>query len=117
MKYIRTKNDISIIETTLTDNKELFDYLLQFSNYKDNLIKVSDNIEELFECVVYDCLPRPHQSPYHKHEIGDVESLEWNKKPERFENIYGAIYTDKGIIYKAKMKGVSPNGEIEWELL
>jgi hypothetical protein len=31
--------------------------------------------------------------------------------------IYGAIWTDKGLIYVAKMKGILPNGEIDWELL
>ena len=30
---------------------------------------------------------------------------------------YGAIWTDKGLIYVAKMEGVLPNGEIDWELL
>ena len=31
--------------------------------------------------------------------------------------LYGAIWTDKGLIYVAKMKGVLPNGEVDWELL
>jgi len=31
--------------------------------------------------------------------------------------IYGAIWTEWGLKYAAKMKGVLPNGEIDWELL
>ena len=30
---------------------------------------------------------------------------------------FGAIWTDKGLIYVAEMKGILPNGEIDWELL
>lgn len=37
----------------------------------------------------------------------------WNNKG----NIYGAIWTNKGLIYITKMKGILPNGEIDWELL
>lgn len=32
-------------------------------------------------------------------------------------DIRGAIWTNKGLIYRAKMKGILPNGEIDWELL
>ena len=39
------------------------------------------------------------------------------KKCDKDTIIYGAIWTDKGLIYVAKMKGILPNGEIDWELL
>lgn len=36
----------------------------------------------------------------------------------KFEGcIKGAIWTDKGLIYVAKMNGILPSGEIDWELL
>ncbi len=31
--------------------------------------------------------------------------------------VYGGILTNKGLIYVARLKGVLPNGEIDWELL
>ena len=102
MKYIRTKTKIETIETKL-DNKELFDYLKQFDNYKDDLIKVADTIEEL--CDLIFCWQGKQWGFFMPIELEMINKEKWDK-------IYGAIFTDKGLIYVAKM-----NDEGELELL
>lgn len=132
-KYIRTKTEIKKIETTL-NNKELFDYLLQFSNYKDNLITVADTIEELCDEFVY------KNELYKTIKLIQGETLTtilgkslkqddkvrlsngkfnpyWQEythktllKEEWVKGVYGAIFTDKGLIYVAKM---NDKGELE----
>lgn len=54
-------------------------------------------------------------------EIGEDDFVIFDRKYRKEDlehyDYYGAIWTDKGLIYKAKMKGVLPNGEIDWALL
>lgn len=45
----------------------------------------------------------------------DFEELTHEEAVEKFDMFYGAIWTDEGLIYKVKLKGVLPNGEIDWE--
>lgn len=113
-KYIRIKTKIEEIKTTLS-NKELFDYLKQFDNYKDDLIKVADTIEELCdEFVDID------NHDYYKiaHTNGLTLAL---SKTRRFMGHYdirlkeigqimGAIWTEWGLKYVAKM---NKKGEME----
>lgn len=115
-KYIRTKTEIKKIETTL-NNKELFDYLLQFSNYKDNLIAVADTIEELCDVfVVKDndcglCYLLNDESKYAiQYHIKDQIDILVNDFKMQNDTCYGAIWTDKGLIYVAKM---NDKGELE----
>lgn len=87
--------------------------------YKNYDVKVADTVEELCdEFVSNNKLLEPKY-------IYTNESLieSWRN---RFEDevvvkgnkdIKGGVWTDEGLIYKAKMKGISPNGEIDWELL
>lgn len=146
MKYIRTKDgriveesnlELGFKQTIITiknkkDNKELRqivcdnldDYLEMVVvgeyckchkiNPKDikyetvtlfnDIINQADTIEELCDECVCD-----------KKCVGfiDARGFELYKKFD----VYGAIWTDKGLIYKSRMKGVLPNGEIDWELL
>lgn len=114
MKYIRTKTKIKTIETKL-DNKELFDYLKQFDNYKDDLIKVADTIEELCDEFVYvnkveGLSDKTHTIPFDmkNHQFTEPtaeEKMAYIKKhyKDDLEKIRGAIWTDKGLIYVAKM--------------
>lgn len=110
MKYIRTKTKIETIETKL-DNKELFDYLAQFDNYKDDLIKVADTIEEACDEFVL-VAPYRFRKPKTATELEkDLEEMKCFYT-DKDDTIYGAIWTDKGLIYVAKM-----NDEGELELL
>lgn len=119
MKYIRTEDGRIINKNKTICYAFREDYISP--NWNDDIEKYlqtkivaeADTIEELCDWLVY----RPN---------GKIKYLIENIKQQNqcyyyeildFENWYGAIDTNKGLIYKAKMKGVLPNGEIDWELL
>ena len=123
MRYIRTEdgrickvpNKTGII---LYDNDKL---LIDTTKKGQTCIygiveKQADNIEEL--CDEFVIKVNVHNIVLH-----DLDSaLSYVKDYKNHELtkdyiIYGAIWTDEGLIYKAKMKGILPNGEIDWELL
>ena len=112
MKYIRTKNAVMDIK----EAKYRFRYC---DGSYEEIIKESDNIEELLDnVVVFDTHGDSHYVL--KRFLGSFEFKEWMEDGERQNNryvFYGAIWTDKGLIYVAKMKGILPNGNIDWELL
>ena len=104
IKYVRTKTKIEEIRTRL-NNEKLFNHLKQFDNYKDDLIKVSDTIEELCdEFVIIDEDNEPN--------IKQGRDIHHCRRIWAINNclIYGAIWTDKGLIYVAKM---NDKGELE----
>jgi len=112
MKYIRTKDGIYEVDC------EKYDFIgKEFKKAtwgkSELVIKQADTIEELFDWLVY----RPNGKI--KYLIENIKQQDqcYDYEILDFENWYGAIETDKGLIYKAKMKGVLPNGEIDWELL
>ena len=75
-----------------------------------------DTIEEL--CDEFVCIGSAEYQKYVKHSLKEaLQKKEWLERKGYTCNIYGAIWTDGGLIYKAKMKDVLPNGEIDWELL
>ena len=99
--YIRTKNRIYKVESEICGKQGYFigecEVIL-----KDQVIKQADTIEELCdELVVVNntCFNTPQllgteiDKDYYKHEV-----------------VYGAIWTDKGLIYVAKM---NDKGELE----
>ena len=100
MKYIRTKDEVlscsrngEDFETILTDQKGWI--------RKENIFKQADTIEELCDEFVYFINGMPFVT--HKGEIHYVAK----GIPVV---IYGAIWTDKGLIYVAKM---NDKGELE----
>lgn len=112
MKYIRTKDGV-YNEITYKVAKEFVSIIEEeqakiMSTTKTNfsIINQADTIEELCDefVAIYD--EKPH---FHCLERA-IQYADDNK-------VYGAIWTDKGLIYVAKMKGILPNGEIDWELL
>ena len=122
MKYIRTIDGIYKNEGVIQSNS-IYDEpsILVCGGHRGvnirNIIKQADNIEELFDGIVWqemvfvkienNCLIEPSD-----------EGLETPIDAEMIkEGIYGGIWTEKGLIYQAKMKGILPNGEIDWELL
>lgn len=109
MKYIRTKDGIfDEAEHRHTIKNSKVSIMGIFYEFKQ-----ADAIEELYDVVV--CIRKIDNEHYivKRKKIFDYWYL------DNFVNcdFYGAIWTDKGLIYKAKMKGVLPNGEIDWELL
>ncbi len=105
-KYQLTKNG-EIIGYELCRNciladtiEELCDEFVQINKSKDkDLVR----IKKIDGVIYYQKLERTLDSEWHKLSAG--------------EYIIGSIWTDKGLIYKAVMKGVLPNGEIDWELI
>ena len=109
MKYIRTKN--GIYEVVEDNNKEWGKQIvvkfpknlnMKLADVKDQILKQSDNIEELcdeFVVVNNTCFNMPQ-----------LLGTEIDKDYYKHEEVYGAIWTDKGLIYVAKM---NDKGELE----
>ena len=98
MKYIRTKNGIYDYEPT--HNIDVDGFVVQHINgwnkplTKEDIIKIADTIEELCDEFVL-C------EDNHCCIVGDIEAKEM--ATTNYGIIYGAIWTDKGLIYVAKM--------------
>ena len=106
MKYIRTKDAIYKVRKPALD-----EYLWEDSTYvyghehidNKDIIKRADTIEELCdELVIANCWfdSKPFVFPKHK-SVNPLEEI-WT----HYDNetvCYGAIWTDKGLIYVAKM--------------
>lgn len=126
MKYIRTKDNYGG-EEMIFDTAELIKTKSELMPYNtddgegimaEDIIKQADTIEEL--CDEFVGISKINHKAY----TGKLDGAYWFKQSngwldrvDNYEKIYGAIYTDKGLIYKAELKGVLPNGEIDWELL
>lgn len=111
MKYIRTNIDTYGWLMTQEKRQELIDCARNVYNYIHfdiPIIKQADTIEELcdeFVCVTYDDdLPLL--------DTFDKIMLYATAYPDNVKSIYGAIWTEKGLIYIAKM-----NNKGEFELL
>ena len=114
MKYVRTKDGIIDIRYWLTDKNGYYRYLeddfLDYIERVDNeyIIKQADTIEELCDeyVVVSDSFEK-----LLAHTIGDNDTKEVIEMAKIVNGIiYGAIWTDKGLIYVAKM---NEKGELE----
>lgn len=112
MKNIRTKD--GVYEVDAYDNAGTcivggFDNRKTF--YKDEYLKMTDTIEELCDEVVVEM--RFTETGYIAHLNKNISELtsfvEYLKecieatKQDEILNVYGAIWTDKGLIYVAKM--------------
>ena len=96
--YIRTKDGIYKVESETCHKKGYYiDRYEEDVILKEQVIKQSENIEELCDrFVVID--------KETKEVVNIVSFLEYAKLWSYFKyNIYGAIWTDKGLIYVAKM--------------
>ena len=112
MKYIRTKDKISgerIYENDIPEPKNNHEKEI-LQEMRDNIgeviIKQADTIEELCdEFIVFGDIDRPYLT---RHKFTNKE---WNKQYFIGDRkLYGAIWTDKGLIYVAKM---NDKGELE----
>ena len=103
MKYIRTKDGRLISEK---EWKELLDYAeSNCQNIDDMILRQSDTIEELCDCFVYGKCDYMELEEAQQEKEWYEQNLQQGEQP-----IYGAIWTDKGLIYVARM---NDNGELE----
>jgi hypothetical protein len=117
MKYIRTKNDVCTFEKYWLDNatRKTFHILITNEEAEDiEIINQADTIEELCdELVVHN--PSNDGDFYPKHFVYQnkwetmLKPMSDYQKSKGIE-IFGAIWTDKGLIYVAKM---NEKGELE----
>lgn len=110
MKYIRTTD--GIYETTKENDIAFMvkgNRGYEISKLKDRVLKQADTIKELCDAIAY--INNDKIKVYPTYSVAPEEDYKYN------DAIYGCILTKEGLIFKAKMKGVLPNGEIDWELL
>lgn len=113
MRYVRTENEIIDLNYCVYFEKEerWWNETECFSFYKNEIIKKADTIEELCDEFVYHFLrndtyqimPKTDLEPQRR----DCLSYHIEKK---LHDVLGAIWTDKGLIYVAKM---NDEGEVE----
>ena len=113
MKYIRTKDGIYEVERYYEPHDYWWAKQLSSPIATDEIIKQADAIEKLCDGFVLinknsDLLPSFKKSYHDFSPYLDVD-IRSHEKPSYIE-IYGAIWTDKGLIYVAKMNG---KGELE----
>ena len=108
MKYIRTKDNI--IDNIILN---LCDGVLSPQTLGYEVIKQADNLEELFSAIVLKGVDIIFLNKEHTqyHFEGSDEWFDIIDTELRM-GIYGAIWTDKGLIYVAKL-----NDKKEFELL
>ena len=102
MKYIRTKDKIYEIAKDISyGKKEIYKIRNHDFSIIGNGLQKADTIDELCDEFVVDWLPTNHKDIFSIDECSKkvIESCIGNKKT----TIYGAIWTDKGLIYVAKM--------------
>lgn len=120
MKYIRTENGIYKVTATAETNK-IYEYGNCYQIYDHNncirkdilikdIIKQADTIEELCDELVIaykDCYEK--RTYLYSRTIQEFKENRTNYK-SKFFTYYGAIWTNKGLIYVAKM---NEKGELE----
>lgn len=120
MKYIRTK-DGQVNEPYKYDNSRHAYFCFPKNNewtfyYDKDVIKVADTIEELCdEFVIYTPNMYSNMKAYLRYEFESkldraIQDYENYKDINEEVYLFGAIWTDKGLIYVAKM---NESGELE----
>ena len=96
MRFIRTKDGVYEIKDGLNQTSKEIQIALISGDYKQ-----ANTIEELCDCFVIEWLPTKHRDIFtiDKYSKEIVKSCIGNSKTK----VYGAIWTDKGLIYVAKM--------------
>ena len=112
--YIRTKDGVyEVVDTygvkyVIGYNEDGFEVTI----YKDQVINQSENLEELCDRYIGISNNKPMIIKYEFDEYYDEYGDSYTKEEllMEYDTIYGAIYTDKGLIYVAKL---NKNGEFE----
>lgn len=115
-KYVKTNDGIWVYyekENYATrPNKEMGCTQVWLNFKKECIVKQADNIEELIDELVIDNPENWEKKPFVARRTFDTFLNKDNAKYQKENNIktYGAIWTDKGLIYVAKM---NDKGELE----
>lgn len=114
--YIRTKNRIYKVESTLRDNGFVKGYNVGYMAFitKDQVINQSENLEELCDQIVYNGYLYKNKITWDGSLVEDsFEELEEPITDEMIKDgIYGAIWCEWGLKYVAKL-----NSKGEFELI
>ena len=118
MKYIRTKDAVYEVIETYINNAIPYENQIEHRTkpryekiWNKLIIKQADTIEELCDEFVWISVDSVNNE-YHNRKANEY-GLRTNKmqvNSPQIKSIYGAIWTDKGLIYVAKM---GKNGELE----
>ena len=112
MKYIRTENHIYLIQKDISYGRNR---IYKIYNHDFSIIgndfKVADTIEELCDLFI----DEETKTIFHKHNgyvINWKTNMVYSLKAlsESYHSVKGAIYTDEGLIYVAKM---NESGDLE----
>lgn len=114
MMYIRTKDGVYKVShlNAYATHKRKGETLLE--GYKtsyiknENIITKSENLEELCDEFVVEIIKLNFKYVWNERLNSKMEELK--KNANKVCNVYGAIWTDKGLIYVAKM---NEKGELE----
>lgn len=100
MKYIRTKD--AIYKTDYHNDERGYYITTDYYDFKDNEVKVAGTIEELCDEFVVDV---PSDRKFNREfDLDNCKEYQLYLKGQSIvSEIYGAIYTDKGLIYVAKL--------------
>lgn len=123
MKYIRTKNEIYEVDRLIVIKNDISNKVKAGKYYETNgyiytlipdsdIKKQSDTIKELCDRYVGVSNNKPMIIKYEFGEYYDEYNGAYTKEEllAMYDAIYGAIWTDKGLIYVAKM---NEKGELE----
>ena len=104
--FVRTKDKIY---QCIDDFIILKDQGLYIKHFQDHIVKIADTIKELCDEFV---VLKPDKKFLLANNNFDYIKTIWrgNENAEKSDYIYGAIWTDKGLIYVAKM---NDKGELE----
>lgn len=103
MSYIRTKDGIyKLIEIRKNEYRMLnANGTVHLAHYEPEDYKIADTIEELIDEFVLDINNVVHQIILGEFSL--KEEINIIKRGNKLHKVYGAIWTDKGLIYVAKM--------------
>lgn len=117
MKYIRTNTfeEEEIINVSNWEYEDGIYFTDKYTIFENEILKQADTIEELCDEFVYEILTGEIEEPMyrdiHKARIDIKTQLKiYDDNMISVCAIYGAIWTDKGLIYVAKM---NEKGELE----
>lgn len=85
--------------------------------YKDIDVIVADKLEYLCDGFVMYLLDNPEVITKNLVEIRHFIANQKLIGQDKNIQVYGAVYTGRGLIYIVKMKDILPSGDIEWEVL
>jgi len=126
MKYLKTEDGRLFNKSKIICHAFREEYIS--SNWNDDIEKYlqtkivaeADTVEELCDFLIVKEKGWSHPFDPMGKSLGVLALNEsWHKliKEGRIEWVKAAIWTDKGLIYVAEMKGISPLGKIDWKLL